>query len=78
MLLKNNINYHETIHDGAIGIKVTIQDSAVGMKNRFVGHLFLKQAKNRVSDWSFTAVAFSKRVWGFSEQREKERSCICK
>jgi len=23
------------------------------MKNRFVGHDFLKQAKNRVSDWDF-------------------------
>jgi len=33
-----------------IGIKETIQDSAIGTKSRFVGHLFLKQAKNRVSD----------------------------
>ena len=39
MLLKQRRKYHETIHDGA-----------VGMKNRFVGDSFLKQAKNRVSD----------------------------
>ena len=31
----------------------TIHDGAVGMKSRFVGHRFLKQARNRVSDWSF-------------------------
>jgi len=38
MFLKKKRNYHETIHDGAIG-----------MTSRVVG--FLKQAKNRVSDW---------------------------
>jgi len=25
-----------------------------------------------------TVVAFSKRVWDYSEQRTKERSCVCK
>jgi len=38
MFLKTKRNYHETMHDGAIG-----------MTSRLVG--FLKQAKNRVSDW---------------------------
>jgi len=37
MFLKKKRNYHETINDGAIGIK-----------SRLVG--FLKQAKNRVRD----------------------------
>jgi len=48
-------NYYETIHDGAIGIKETILNSAIGMESLFVGHCFLKQAKNRVSDWFFDA-----------------------
>jgi len=39
MFLKKKRNYRETVHDGA-----------VGMTSRLVG--FLKQAKNRVSDWS--------------------------
>jgi len=56
------------------------------MKSRLVG--FLKQAKNHVGDYFFnatpsrsnflTAVAPSKRVWDQSEQRRKERSCVCK
>ena len=61
MLIKDNIlensisqekrNYHETIYDSAIGIKETFEDSSTDMKSRLVG--FLKQAKNRVSDWYF-------------------------
>jgi len=39
MFLKKK-NYHETIHDGAIGIKETIENSAVSMKSRFVGQCF--------------------------------------
>jgi len=27
------------------------------MKSRFIGHRFLKQTKNRVSDWSFRSNA---------------------
>jgi len=50
MFLQKKRNYHETIFDDAIGITGTIEDSAIGMKSRFVGHRFLKQAKNRVSD----------------------------
>jgi len=50
MFLYIKTNYHETIHDGAIGIKGTIYDSAIGMKSRLVGHCFLTQAKNHVSD----------------------------
>jgi len=52
MFFKKKVNYLETIHDGAIGINETMNDVAVDMKKRFVGHRFLKQAKNRVSDWS--------------------------
>jgi len=52
MLVKDNtaeyIVYHETIYDGAIGIKETFKDSSMDMKSRLVG--FLKQAKNRVID----------------------------
>jgi len=29
------------------------------MKSRFVGHRFLKQAKNRVSDWSLRSNAIA-------------------
>jgi len=29
-------NYHQNIHDGAMNIKETIYDSAIGMKSRFV------------------------------------------
>jgi len=47
---KEKINYHETIHYGARGTKETISDRAIGMKSRFVGHRFIKQAKNGVSD----------------------------
>ena len=36
MFLKKKENCHETIHDGAIGIKKTILDSAIGMKSRLV------------------------------------------
>jgi len=43
-------NYHETTHDGAIGIKEITCDRAIDMKRWFVGHHFFKQAKNRVSD----------------------------
>jgi len=41
-------NYHETIYDGAIGIKETFEDSSMHMKSQFIS--FLKQAKNRVID----------------------------
>ena len=61
MLVKDNtaenivsqekINYHETIYDGAMGMKQTFEDSSMDMKSRLVG--FLKQAKNRVIDWFF-------------------------
>jgi len=37
MFSRKKRNYHETIHDGAVGVT-----------SRFV--VFLKQAKNRVSD----------------------------
>jgi len=50
MFLNTKTNYHETIHDGAIDVKGNIQDSAMGMKSRIVGHRFLTQPKNRVSD----------------------------
>ena len=53
MFLKIKRNYQESIHNGAVGIKETIYDSAVRIESRFEGHRFLKQAKNRVSDWSF-------------------------
>jgi len=43
-------NYHETIHNGSIGIKGTIWDSALGMKCQNVGQRFLTLAKNRVND----------------------------
>ena len=46
MFLKKKRNYHETIHDGAMY-----------MTNRPVG--FLKQAKNRLSDWSLWAKAMT-------------------
>ena len=59
MFLQKKRNYHETIFDDAIGITGTIEDSAIGMKSRFVGHRFLKQAKNRVSDWSFRSKAIT-------------------
>jgi len=29
------------------------------MKNQFVGHRYLKQARNRVCDWSFQSHAIS-------------------
>jgi len=41
-------NYHETIYDGAIGIKETFEDSSTDMKSRRID--FLKQAKNCVID----------------------------
>jgi len=50
MFLKIKRNYQESIHNGAVGIKETIYDSAVRIESRFEGHRFLKQAKNRVSD----------------------------
>jgi len=50
MFSKKKRNYHETIYNGAIGIKETFWDSAIDMKRGLVG--FLKQGKNRVSDWS--------------------------
>jgi len=37
MLLKKKSHYHETIYDGAIGIKETFQDSSIDMKSRIVG-----------------------------------------
>jgi len=30
-------NYHETMHDGAIGIKENFQDSSIYMKNQLAG-----------------------------------------
>ena len=45
---KKKLRYHETIYNGAIGVKDTFWDSAIDMKSRLVG--FLKQAKDRVSD----------------------------
>jgi len=48
MFLKKKRNNHETIYDGAIGIKETFKDSSLDMKSRLVG--FLKQVKDRVSD----------------------------
>jgi len=53
MFLNTKTNYDESIHDGAIDIRGTIQDCVIGIKNRIVGHCFSTQAKNRVSDWSF-------------------------
>jgi len=50
MFLKKKRNYQESIHDDATGIKETICDSTIGTKSRYVGYLFLKQVKNRVSD----------------------------
>jgi len=50
MFLNIKTNFHETIHDGAIGMKGTIWNSTIGMKSRFVGHRFLTQGKNGVSD----------------------------
>jgi len=29
-------NYHETIYDGAIGIKETFEDSSIDMKSRLI------------------------------------------
>jgi len=52
MFHKKKWNYHETINDGAIDINETIKYSAIGMESLFAGHHFLKQAKNRRSDWS--------------------------
>jgi len=43
----------------ALDIKETIWDCAIGMKSRCVGHRFLKQTKNRVSDWSFQSNAIA-------------------
>ena len=50
-------NYDETIYDGAIGTKETSWDSSTDMKSWLVG--LLKQAKNRVSDWSFRRTLIS-------------------
>jgi len=50
MFLNIKTNYHETIHDGAIDVKGTISDCAIGMKSRIVDHRLLTQPKNRVSD----------------------------
>jgi len=49
MFLKKKRNYHESIYGGAMDIKETFWHSSIDMKSRLVG--FLKQAKNRVSDW---------------------------
>ena len=53
MFLKKKWNYYETIHDGGIGQKETIYYGAIGKKSLFIGHRFLKHAKNRGRDWSF-------------------------
>jgi len=57
MFLNIKKNYHETILDDAVDTKGTIQDSAIGMKSRIVGHRFLTQAKNCANDWSFVAMS---------------------
>jgi len=57
MFLKKKRNYHETIHNGAIGVKETFWDSAMDTKSRLVG--FLKQAKNLVDDLSFRCNAIA-------------------
>jgi len=46
MFLKKKRNYHQPIHDGAIGLT-----------SRLVG--FLKHAKNRVSEWSLWCKAMA-------------------
>jgi len=46
-------SYPEIIHHGAIGVKETIRDSAIGMKSQFVGQRLLKQPRNQIGDWSF-------------------------
>jgi len=51
MFLNKKRNYHETIYNGAIGIKTNFWDSTIDMKSRLVG--FLKQAQIRMGDWSF-------------------------
>jgi len=40
-------NYHEIIHYGAIGMKETIQDSAIGIKGGFVSHRFFTNQESR-------------------------------
>jgi len=45
-----NAFFKETQYDGAVYIKETISDSAAGIKSQLVGHYFLKQARNLVSD----------------------------
>jgi len=40
-----------------VSTKRTTKNSAIGMKSRFIVHRFLKQTKNRVSDWSFRSNA---------------------
>jgi len=42
---QENRSYQETIRNEAIGIKEV--NSTIGMKSRFVGHRFMKQAKIR-------------------------------
>jgi len=42
MFLKKKRNYHETIYDGAIGIK-NFYDSSIDMKSRLVGFLKTSQ-----------------------------------
>ena len=48
MFLNKKRNYHETIYNGAIGIKTNFWDSTIDMKSRLVG--FLKQAQIRMGD----------------------------
>jgi len=45
MLLKKKRNYHETIHDAAIGLKEAMWESPLGIKSRFVGHCFFKSSQ---------------------------------
>ena len=57
MFLKKKRSYQETIYGGAVDIKETFYHSSVDMKSRLVS--FLKQAKNRVSDWSLWGKAIA-------------------
>ena len=73
MFLKKKCNYHETIHDGAIGIKETIWYSAIGMKSlckaivswnnpSIAGVIDFFDAMPSRANF-LRAVAFSKGVW---------------
>jgi len=52
MFLKKKRNYHEIIHGGAIGIKNYLGER-YSHETPVCTRRCLKQAKNRVSGWSF-------------------------